>query len=112
MTEQTLTLPAFRSLYNANYASLERACDDLQSVCAVVGELDPFMPDFESSVSIHLNAATLRAQATHALSAAAALASAASSFSVLAALAEASQAAVPVAAKAAASPPKTKRPKR
>lgn len=85
-TSRVITLRALRNLYNETYASLERPCDDLQSVCAIVGELDPFLPDFESSASMSLNAATLRSQAKHAREAAEVLSAAASSFESLARL--------------------------
>lgn len=113
MSSRTLTLKAFQELYNSAYATLDRACDDLQSVCAVVGDLDPMLPDFSACATMHLNAATLRAQANHAVSAALQFASVAASIQALAEVAEASLAALPVEATVeAARPPKAKRPKR
>lgn len=101
---RVISLRAFRDMYNTTYASLDRVCDDLQSVCDAVSERDPFLPDFESSASMSLNAATLRAQAEAAWRAASVLSAAASSFESLARLLSAStdQIVSPVLAVAAA----------
>jgi hypothetical protein len=84
MDDRTITLGSLRDQYNATYAGLDRTCADLQSVCAIVGELDPFLPDFESGQDIRVSAATLRSQADHALKASLSLSAAASSFEALA----------------------------
>lgn len=106
---RVLTLGAFRASYNATYASLDRVCDDLQSVCEAVNDRDPFLPDFDSGEAVLATAARLRAQAAHAAQAALALSAAASSFEALALLASTSVSAAPSSLRAVAVAPASAR---
>jgi len=97
MNERTISLSSMREQYNATYASLGRACDDLQAAGSVVEQLDPFLPDFQSGRDMLINAAILRSQAASALKAAFDLSAAASSFEALACVVSSSVAQAPAA---------------
>jgi hypothetical protein len=83
MNERSISTESLHELSSANFATLQRSCDDLRSVCEAVEGLDSTL-SFERSGGLHQKAAALRSQARHAFAAAAALSAAASSYELLA----------------------------
>jgi hypothetical protein len=108
LSDRTISTESLGELSGQTFASLQRVCDDLRSVCDSVEDLDPSLISFEKSVRFHHRASMLRAQATHALAAVSALSSAAASYELLAHFVDHSLQLVPQAAPPPAAKVKTK----